>query len=131
MKTQNRKTTQNIEESKKMSAHKAKRQALKDLSAQAAELQATIYPDKKINEILILKFYTDQTHREFKTLADWNKEGQSVRKGETAFLIWGKKKPLHQSEQEAQSAEDGEEAEFFPLCYLFSNAQVQPRNAKK
>jgi|SRR5690554_108627 len=56
---------------------------------------------------------------EFKSFMQWKREGKQVRKGEKAYLLWGKpKKAL------AKGAEEGEEFKFFPLAYAFSSCQV-------
>lgn len=66
----------------------------------------------------------------YKTFHDWKKEGATVKKGEKAFLIWGS--PIYATHQtEAKNTEgkenketEGNEYEFFPLCYVFSENQV-------
>ena len=74
------------------------------------------------------EFYTDETNEEFKTLHQWNKDGFKVNKGAVSFLVWGKPKPMKKEQETApKQATDEEEDEFFPLCYLFSNAQVTKR----
>lgn len=82
-----------------------------------------------VNEVLIV-MYTDEKNTDFHTLRQWNEKGYSVNKGATAFVVWGKPKATaNKQEQSASSGtdEDDEDDSFFPLCYLFSNAQVSPR----
>jgi hypothetical protein len=83
-----------------------------------------------VNEILIQEFYTDDENYIFKTFHDWIKEGYKVNKGTTAFLIWGKPKDKSKKEEtpNTENSED-EKDDFFPLCYLFSNAQVTKKDA--
>jgi hypothetical protein len=51
-------------------------------------------------------------------MEEWNNEGFNIKKGAKPFPIWGK--PL-----EAESKEiEGETYTYFPLRFLFSNAQV-------
>jgi hypothetical protein len=81
-----------------------------------------------VNEILI-ELYTTEEHEEFKTLNMWNKEGYRVKKGEEAFLVWGKpKKGDDQEEKPVEpTEEDIKKGKFWPMAYLFSNAQVIKR----
>lgn len=113
-----------------LTPYQEKRKALRALSADAKELQETEFPDLKINEIIIEQFYKTSEHSEFNTLMEWNRKGFTVNKGETAFVIWGKPKAVQNAEKKPEAVED-EENDFFPLCYLFSNAQVKPRDVKK
>lgn len=107
--------------------HKDKRNALRELSKIAKMRISADCEGMTVNEVLISEFYTDEENEDFKTLHTWSKEGYQVVKGSTAFLVWGKPKPLAKKEK---ITEDEEDDEFFPLCYLFSNAQVKKRDAK-
>jgi len=117
-------------ETAKLTPYHEKRKALRALSANAKELQETEFPDLKINEIIIEQFYKTAEHTEFHTLMEWNRKGFTVNKGESSFVIWGKPKAVQNKEKNPEAEED-DENEFFPLCYLFSNAQVKARDAKK
>ena len=106
--------------------HKAKREKLRELSKIAKIRMAMDCEGMTVNEILVDEFYTDEENQEFKTLHTWSKEGYKVVKGSTAFLIWGKPKEI--IKKDAPPKNDDEDAdEFFPMCYLFSNAQVIKR----
>lgn len=79
-----------------------------------------------INEGL-KSIYAGQGHTELKTIYQWNEEGKRVRKGEKAFLLWGrpKKYPTQgQSPTTEENNEETNETDFYPLCYVFSNLQV-------
>lgn len=77
-----------------------------------------------INEAIIKEVYDPNGELEFKTYDQWKSEGKQVRKGEKAFLVWGKPKSAQeQKEQEPQEQEE-ETDKFYPLCFLFSNLQV-------
>lgn len=113
-----------------------KRQMLIYLSEEARLIQETEAPEMTINEILVQEFYSDEKHQEFNTFNQWKAQGYSVKKGEKAFMVWGKKRQGKEAtaEQEAQhQAQESEEKtfEFFPICFLFSNAQVEPTKKKK
>lgn len=72
------------------------------------------------------RMYAEQGHTELKTLRQWNKDGKRVKKGETALLMWARPTRIQKpatSENTAKSEED--EMDFFPICYLFSQNQVQ------
>lgn len=107
-----------------------RRQILRETSKRAKELQATECEEMTINEILINRFYKTKEHQEFNTLYEWNRKGFKVLKGSTAFAVWGKPKPLKKEDaQKSKKEEDENEDEFFPICYLFSNAQVTAKDA--
>jgi len=115
---------------KNNSRRDARRKALISLSTKAREMreESEELADCTLNDIIISHFYTDEENFEFKLLRDWNKEGQQVKKGARAFTVWGKKrKGTKAAEQEG--GED-QEYKFFPLAYLFSNAQVESKKTK-
>ena len=74
-----------------------------------------------INEIIVEKFYKDLENTEFNTLKQWNEKGKRIKKGEKAFLVWGKPKQ-NNKENEEETDEDGNK--FYPVAYIFSNKQV-------
>lgn len=100
------------------------RQLLKERSRLAKDVQA-LNPDLTINEILISS-YLDDDNKEFKTFNGWLKEGFRVRKGSKAFLIWGKKRKATDHTKDTEK----DEFSFFPLAFIFSNAQVEPLTQK-
>lgn len=58
--------------------------------------------------------------KEFNTFWQWKDKGFTILKGSKAFLVWGQ--PVSRPQENEGSDED--EFNFFPLCYLFSNLQV-------
>ncbi|MBI3233148.1 MAG: hypothetical protein HYZ42_03770 [Bacteroidetes bacterium] len=93
------------------------RKYLKEISGKAKEM-VDGENFRTINQVLIELFYKSKAHQTFKSLQDWNKEGFNIKKGSKPFPIWGK--PI-----EAQSQEiEGETYTYYPLRFLFSNAQV-------
>lgn len=81
-------------------------------------MQAGFYDS--VNEGL-LDMYTTDEHTDFATFWDWKKQGKSVIKGAKGFPIWGR--PVEKPQADPSAQED--EETFWPLCYLFSNAQVK------
>lgn len=65
--------------------------------------------------------YADEGHEVLNTYKQWQEEGQQVRKGSEALLIWGRPRQT----QQGDDSED-EAFKFWPLCYLFSNLQTDP-----
>lgn len=114
-----------------------KRAKLREISAKAKEIknqliedattpeQALFYSAMSVNDVIIKYFYKSPEHQEFHTFKGWLKEGSCVKKGETAFLVWGRPKAVQEQEKNP-NAENDDESEFFPVSYIFSNAQVQP-----
>lgn len=75
-----------------------------------------------INEML-LNHYSNGEDWEFNTFRQWEEKGFKVKKGEKAFLAWGRKRKV---EQDKNPEEDSKAYKFFPICYLFSEFQVEP-----
>ncbi|GAP73076.1 hypothetical protein SAMD00024442_6_32 [Candidatus Symbiothrix dinenymphae] len=70
--------------------------------------------------------YASQGHIDLKTLPQWNSVGKKVRKGEHALLLWGKpQKTMPKPELQPDTDKDVDEMNFFPLCFVFSNLQIQ------
>jgi hypothetical protein len=117
----------------KQQEHQNKKRALIALSKLAKEIQeAEEEEERNINSILIEDFYTDAQNKEFNTFHEWIKKGLRVKKGEKAFLVWGRKRKNNQDQPTAEpKTEDEKQFSFYPLCYLFSNAQVQELDAKE
>lgn len=103
-----------------------KRVQLSELSRAVAPMVEAGQFDK-INEALISCYRTGE-HQEFKTLHQWNKEGFQVKKGSEAFAVWARPKTKFKEANGAPTEE--KDYSFFPLCFLFSNAQVEPRRAR-
>lgn len=104
-----------------------RRQELKALSQQVKPLVKEGLYDS-VNEALIECFYTDAENKVFHTFNDWIEKGFKIKKGSRAFAIWGSPRPLKKVEPPVNQQEEREE-DFFPVCYLFSNAQVEERMA--
>lgn len=110
----------------KQEAAKEKRQQLKSMS-KAVKPLLEMGEFETVNEALIASYKSnDPEIEEFKTFADWKKEGKKIVKGSTAFLIWGKKRKSKQEEEapEETTEETKENYSYFPVCYLFANTQV-------
>ncbi|MDP1728496.1 MAG: ArdC family protein [Bacteroidota bacterium] len=85
-----------------------------------------------INDAIIETKYKDGKNQEFKSYRQWKKEGYQVRKGEKAFLLWGKPKENTNSKIESEQKNTGKDSPdehdpFFPIAFVFSNAQVNPK----
>jgi hypothetical protein len=98
-----------------------KKQLLKLLSQKAKKVQELEEEERNINSILI-DFYTNETHTEFKTFKGWLAEKKKVKKGEKGFFVWSKKL---KAADKTEGAEEDKEFKFFGIAYLFSNAQVE------
>jgi hypothetical protein len=65
----------------------------------------------------LLAFYNGKSkNKVWMTLEQWQTAGYSVRKGETAQMIWGKKID--------KTNDAGEAFSYFPILFVFSNSQV-------
>jgi len=110
-----------------------KLEMLRELSEEARDIREFEGLDCTINELIIERFYTDERHHTFKKFKEWKEEGYRVIKGSRAFFVWGKKRALEKDSEgnptEDKTKENEEDQEkkktFFPMAYLFSNAQVE------
>lgn len=111
-----------------MEAIRAKREELKALS-KPFKMLVEIGEIDSINEGLTA-YYAEQGHKNLKTLRQWNEINMSVKKGEHAFLLWGSPKKIDKPNEvpviEADPTAPKEQTEFFPVCFVFSENQVQP-----
>ena len=109
-----------------------RRQELRQLSAGFQEKQKILelmgQPVPSINE-MILAFYAEKFGTtELNTYDQWKEKGYQVRKGEKAYLVWGK--PKNHRTITTTDEETGEEKkeevtteDFYPVCYLFDIKQ--------
>ena len=119
-----------------MTSKQENRTLLQMLSNQVAKFVES--GDFETTNNAIIAYYKSQNQEitEFKTFHDWIKQGFAVRKGEKAFLVWGK--PLKKKETEkpqdvptdAMTLNDLTDKKYFPICYLFSNLQVEKKQVK-
>ena len=105
-----------------------KRKVLISLSEEARAIREERDEDCTINHILITEFYQNDENTTFKTFGEWRKAGFSIIKGSKAFLIWGSKRKV---EKQNENSEEPDQYKFFPVCYLFSNAQVKKSKTKE
>ncbi len=96
----------------------------KELSALSRSVQMLVKEGAydTVNEGL-LDIYSDGEELEFNTFKQWKGKGFSVKKGEKAFLVWGKPRQVPVTEPD----DEEDEFKFWPLCYLFSEQQVERR----
>ncbi len=103
-----------------------RRDHLRKISDEVAELQKNgKIKTANLNEAL-LEFYSGKKKNQvWMTLEQWQSASYSVRKGETAQMIWGKKV--------SKTNESNEEFSYFPVVFIFNNTQVErsPRNIKE
>jgi hypothetical protein len=72
----------------------------------------------------LAELYESQGHHNLKTLYSWNKEGRRVKKGEHALLLWARPKEITIKKAKENGATEDELLNFFPICYVFSEAQT-------
>ncbi len=117
-------------------AKRDKRMALSKLSKELVMLkemgQLPEIEDTTVNGLL-RAHYKAAGHSNLKTFKEWKKEGYCVKKGEKSLLVWGN--PLATKEEKERienlkkkGIEAKEKEDFFPVCNLFSEKQVQKRN---
>ncbi len=116
---------------------KALRQQMID-NAKTAE-EAAMWESCTINHILLKFIYnTNGDAPRYEKFETWKKEGATIKKGAKATVIWGQPRKGHNKPAEPAKADllatedtEGNEYEFFPLCFLFSEFDVVFPNAPK
>jgi len=109
---------------KELTPIQEKREILKALSLQVAPL-IEIGTFDNINNAIVDSYKTTE-HQEFKTFKQWKADGYFVKKGMKAFLVWGRPKGS-QDEEEKETDAESDDLKFFPIAYIFSNAQVEKK----
>ncbi len=92
----------------------AQRASLKVLT-QSLRPKITAGEFKTVNDALLASYATAK-HTIFNTYEGWVKAGKVVKKNSRPFLIWGR--PVERTD------EYGKSYTYFPVRYLYSNAQV-------
>jgi antirestriction protein ArdC len=103
-----------------------RREQLRKISDEVAELQKNgRIKATNLNDALLEFYSCKKNNQVWMTLEQWQSAGYSVRKGETAQMIWGQKL--------TKNAETNEEYSFFPVVFVFNNTQVErsSRNFKE
>ena len=106
-----------------------KRKQLGQLSNQLKNnAKAINYDYLTVNQLLFDFCYNPDKSLEFNTFNQWKDKGFRVKKGEKAFLIWARpvgSKKDNENNEPAKISDNEDDYSFFPLCYVFSNKQVE------
>lgn len=79
-----------------------------------------------LNFIIIGMYQAESGCKEFKTFNDWKEAGFKVKKGVSGFAVWGTPKKITKAlETESGEELESDPQEFWPLCYLFNENQVE------
>jgi hypothetical protein len=105
-----------------------KRAILKDISAIVKPLVKNDFFES-VNEAIISLFYERGENIVFHSYRDWQGLGFQVKRGVTAFPIWGRPKSELLKDKGEQLAP--EENDFHPVALIFSNTQVYPITTKE
>lgn len=103
----------------------AKRQELKGISA-AIRVQVKEGKFNTVNDGL-KEIYAAGGHTVLKSLRQWNQDGMSVKKGERALMLWGSPRKFEVVNADTSEVDD---IDFYPICFVFSNLQIQERTKK-
>jgi len=109
---------------------KEKRENLKAISKVAQTAIKNGDTDaEKVNEYVVQHYKSENPEiKEFKTFHQWKADGFNIIKGSKAFVVWGSpRKGKIENPVKNENGENEDEFEFFPLCYLFANTQVERR----
>jgi len=114
-------STTQTSESQAMNAYKVRRENLKELSRRLKiGMKSGDIDAASVNQALI-QFYAADGHKEFKTFYQWKALGKAIIKGSKAFVVWGSPQAIQIQDEESEN----DEFKYWPLCYLFSDKQVQ------
>jgi len=123
-----------------------KREALKMISLEASEIREALLHAAKndeeiqainlmtVNQIIVKEIYTNENNTEFHTFKGWLKEGKAVKKGEHAFLIWGRPKEVQEKEANKKGNRNhrrNQRRYFFPCELYFQQCASCRTNSKK
>lgn len=87
-----------------------------------------------VNEVL-LSFYKDESGaKDFRRFDEWKEAGFMVKKGESAYRVWGTPKQFSKNQEMENVATGNTESieskfEFWPMCCIFNENQVEPLKA--
>lgn len=73
--------------------------------------------------------YAQSGHMDLKTIQQWNKDGKRVVKGSHALCLWGAPKQINKEQQEETTDGENDPADFYPICFVFSNLQVYEKQS--
>lgn len=129
MKTQEQKQEEAKKKREVLISLSRKARKIRDIRTQtAADIkEAAFWESRTINEMLFEILYRRGEAKDFKTFWQWKDEGKTIKKGEKAFLIWGQPIKAHhktEAKPETETPDQDEEFKYWPICYLFSNLQV-------
>ena len=96
---------------------------ISDLALKLEEIDSLAELDCTVNSLIMKHIYNPKNQLEFNSFFEWKKQGFNVKKGEKAFLLWGK--PVRKEIKEGAEDEQTKKYKFFPLAYVFSNRQVE------
>jgi len=103
------------------------REKLIEISNKAREIRESLPQEyETLNDVIVEHIYKDEVNRVFHTYKYWLENGFQVKKGQKAFLIWGKKRKNKENTEPNENKDTEPNYSFFPLAFLFSNAQIRP-----
>lgn len=116
-------------ESQKLQYMERKRELIK-LSTIARKMREESKHEELPLNHFIMQLYQAERPGVYNTFHEWKELGKYVKKGEKGTPVWGVPVKATKREMvEGQSIE--EEMEFFPLCYLFHESQVEEKATVK
>ena len=85
-----------------------------------------------VNQMLLMMHQAESGCSDFKRPDQWKEAGFKMKKGTTAYRVWGTPKKASKSEViETPKGEATleEQYKFWPMCCLFNESQVEPFEA--
>jgi N-terminal domain of anti-restriction factor ArdC len=105
-----------------------------ELKALSAQLKPVAHESNTSLNAALVFHYAEQTGKQsqdFKTLAKWNEEGYSIKKGESSFMIWAKPEKMTVNVEEGMIGKEAEVVTVYKLAHLFHVGQVVKRKTDK
>lgn len=85
-----------------------------------------------LNFIITGMYQSETGCKEFKTFNDWKEAGYKVKKGMSGFPVWGTPKQITKKLETEEGEElESDPKEFWPMCYLFNESQVEKMDDPK
>lgn len=118
---------------KSQQAKQWKEKAAADASEAGDEEKAITITLMTVNDILRGMIAKEAGRDDFKTAAEWKKDGFRIAKGEKAYRVWGspvkatsKEEPTEAPQEETENEALERKYKLWPMCCLFHGGQVVP-----
>ena len=99
----------------------------RSLAKTPEEIQAA--DDLTVNKVLVMMYQEETGCKDFQVFSAWKSRGYSIIKGSVGFRVWSTPRQItEKSNNEKGEKVEGDSYEFWPVCHLFNEDQVEERS---